>query len=63
MLPWPMAPRAPTTIEASAAKITTCCHAPACTPNASSATRAVSATAATLGALAKNIVTGVGAPS
>ncbi len=50
-------------IESSAAKITICCQAPVCPPNASTATRIVSAIAATLGAVAKNVVTGVGAPS
>ena len=59
----PIAPSAPTTIEASAAKITICRQASACEPNASSATRAVSATAATLGAVAKKVVTGVGTHS
>jgi hypothetical protein len=60
---WPMAPSAPTTIEASAAKITIWRQASAWVPKASSETRMVSASAATLGAVAKKVVTGVGAPS
>ncbi len=51
------------TIEASAAKMIICRQASACAPKASSATRMVSASAATLGAVAKKVVTGVGAPS
>ena len=43
--------------------MTICCHAATCPPNTSNTTRAVSATAATLGAVAKKAVTGVGAPS
>ena len=51
------------TIEANAAKITIWRQASVCAPNASSAMRDSMTTAATLGALAKKAVTGVGAPS
>ena len=63
MFRWPIAPSAPTTMLASAAKMTICRQTSAWLPNASSATRMVSASAATLGAVAKKVVTGVGAPS
>ena len=63
MLSWPIAPSAPITIDSSEAKITICCHAPGCAPKAPRLTRISSASAATLGAVAKNAVTGVGAPS
>ncbi len=63
MLFWPIAPSAPITIESSEAKITTCCHAKICAPNASRLTRISRHSAATLGAVAKKVVTGVGAPS
>ena len=59
----PIAATAPRMMEASAAKITICCHWPAAGPIASIATRIASATADTFDAVAKNAVTGVGAPS
>ena len=58
-----MAPSAPTTIEARAAKMTICRQASVCVPKASSDIRVSMTTAATFGALAKNAVTGVGEPS
>ena len=63
MLVWPMAANAPSTIDAMASAVTTCCHCGLMPAKLSSATRMNSAMAATLGALAKNAVTGVGAPS
>jgi len=63
MLVWPNAPTAPRKIEASAAKITICRHASVAGASPSTQSRVASSTAATLGALPKNMVTGVGAPS
>ena len=63
MLLCPIAATAPKMIDASDAKITICRHWSVAGPIASIATRTDSATAATLGAEAKNAVTGVGAPS
>ena len=63
MLLWPIAATPPRIVEASAEKITICCHADGAGPIASTATRTISAIAATLGAEAKKAVTGVGAPS
>ena len=63
MLRWPIAATPPSTVEASAAKITICRQASVAGPIASTATRTSSAIAATLGAEAKKAVTGVGAPS
>ena len=56
MLLCPIAPNAPTTIEASAANTTTWRQASAWLPNASSATRMVSAIAATQGALLETVM-------
>ena len=58
-----MAPTAPMMIDINATAIMICCHTNICEPNASSTMRMVNAIAATLSALAKNAVTGVGAPS
>ena len=64
MLVWPIAAKAPSTIEAIEMKTTICCQS-AVMPGEwpSSSTRTNSAIAATFGAAAKNAVTGVGAPS
>ena len=58
-----MAPSAPTTIDASAAKMMICRQASTSPAKGSIAMRTSTPIAATLGALAKKAVTGVGAPS
>ena len=63
MLRWPMAAKAPRTIEPMEASQITCCHCPATSPKGPASTRVRSATAAIFGAAAKKAVTGVGAPS
>ena len=63
MLRWPMAAKAPSAIEAMETKTTICCHSWMMPGNAMMVARAKMAMAATLGADAKNAVTGVGAPS
>src|ERR1700679_2283524 len=59
----PMAANDPSTIEAIDTNTTICCHCGTMPGNAVSATRVNTARAATFGAVAKNAVTGVGAPS
>ena len=63
MLRWPMAAKAPSSMEPIETSSITCCHCAASSPKGPSSTRASSAIAATLGAMAKKAVTGVGAPS
>ena len=63
MLVCPYAATAPSTIEASAEKMTICRHASVAGPSASIDTRQSNATAATFCAVANKAVTGVGAPS
>ena len=63
MLLCPIAPTAPSTIEARLAKITIWRHWSVAGPIASTATRIASTIADTLEAVAKKAVTGVGAPS
>ena len=63
MLRWPIAATAPRNIEAIDRKIRICCQSATAPPKASNSTRANIAAAATLGAVAKNSVTGVGEPS
>ncbi len=63
MLVWPMAAKAPSPMEAMASAATTCCHCGPMPAKAPSVTRISSAIAAALGAAAKKVVTGVGAPS
>ena len=63
MLRWPIAAKAPSTIEAIATNTTICCHCAAMSGNAMMVTRTNIAMPATLGAAAKNAVIGVGAPS
>jgi len=58
-----MAANEPRAIEAMARKVTICCHWAVTAGKAVIRTRTVSAMAASLGAAAKNAVTGVGAPS
>ncbi|MNC97979.1 hypothetical protein D3C83_158130 [compost metagenome] len=63
MFVWLMAATAPSTIEAIATKTMICCHSLTSSPKGPYMTRTNSPIAATLGAMAKNAVTGVGAPS
>ena len=63
MLRWPMAAKAPSSIEAIATNTRICCHCVATVGKATTAARTNTAIAATLGAAAKKVVTGVGAPS
>ena len=63
MLRWPIAAKAPSTIEAMARKVTICCQSGVIGAKALTTTRMKSAIAATFGAAAKKAVTGVGAPS
>src|SRR6201996_4454876 len=63
MLVCPIAANAPSTIEAMATITTNSCHAPTSEANDVPMTRSSSDIAATFGAVAKNAVTGVGAPS
>src|SRR5471032_3036333 len=63
MLVCPIAASAPRSIDAIDTMITSNCHAPTSDANEVPITRSSSAIAATLGAVAKNTVTGVGAPS
>jgi hypothetical protein len=63
MLVWPMAAKAPSTIDAMARNTRICCHCGLMPGKAVTDTRTSSAMAATFGAAAKNAVTGVGAPS
>ena len=60
---WPIAAIAPRNIDATDRKARICCHSGTAPPKAANSTRANSAAAATFGAVAKNAVTGVGAPS
>ena len=63
MLVWPMAAKAPSTIDRMEMKETTCCQSWVTAANGPTMARMNSAIAATLGAAAKKAVTGVGAPS
>src|SRR5215469_10168610 len=63
MFSWAIAATAPSTIDATDRKMMTCRHSLTNGPNGSIINRTKSASAAILGATAKNIVTGVGAPS
>jgi hypothetical protein len=63
MFRWPIAAKAPKTIEAIETNTTICCHCCVMPGKATTVARAKMAMAATLGAAAKNAVTGVGAPS
>jgi hypothetical protein len=64
MLVWPMAAKAPSTIEAIEMKTMICCQsARSGRRRARWTTRTSSAIAAIFGAAAKKAVTGVGAPS
>ena len=63
MLVWPIAPTAPSSIEAIDTKVTICRQSNVIPPNAPTATRSSRPIAAALGAPAKNAATGVGAPS
>ena len=63
MLVWPIAAKAPSTIEAMAMKTMICCHSAIIDGNAPNRMFKINAMAATLGAPAKKAVTGVGAPS
>jgi hypothetical protein len=63
MLVWPMAANAPSAIEAIETNTTICCHCDDDAGKRGQRTRVNTASAATLGAEAKNAVTGVGAPS
>ena len=63
MLVWPIAANAPSSIEATEMNTAICRHSVAQSPNGSYSTRRVRPMAATLGAAARNAVTGVGAPS
>ncbi len=60
---WPIAAKAPSSIEAIEMKTTICCHWTTTGSNALMTMRTKMAMAATFGAAAKNAVTGVGAPS
>jgi hypothetical protein len=60
---WPIAAKAPSTIEAIEMNTTICCQSSVTGSKASMTIRTSSAIAATFGAAAKNAVTGVGAPS
>ncbi len=59
----PMAAKAPSAIEAIEMNTTICCHSWTIPGNAVTVARTKMAMPATLGAAAKNAVTGVGAPS
>ena len=63
MLVWPIAATAPRNIDSTDRSAMICCQSPVTPPKASCSTRAKSAMAATLGAVAKKAVTGVGEPS
>ena len=63
ILVWPIAATAPRNIDATARKTRICRHSATAKAKGSYRTRASSAAAATLGAEAKNAVTGLGAPS
>ncbi len=63
MLRWAIAATAPSTIEATDRKTMIWRHSPISGPNGSIRKRTNSANAASLGATAKNALTGVGAPS
>src|SRR3978361_1944284 len=63
MLVCPIAAKAPSSIDAIATITTRICHAPTSEENDVPITRSSSDIAATFGAVAKNTVTGVGAPS
>ena len=63
MFLWPIAAKAPSTIEAIEMKTTICCQSSAIGSKAPMVTRTSSAIAAIFGAAAKKAVTGVGAPS
>ena len=63
MLVWPMAAKAPSPIEAIDTKARICRQSPEMPGKAENTTRTRTAIAAILGAEAKNVVTGVGAPS
>src|SRR5258708_2293361 len=62
MLVWLIAAKAPSSIDRTEVTITICCHSPTMVPKGWISTRTRSATAAILGAIEKNAVTGVGAP-
>ena len=62
-LAWPIAAKAPRPIEAIETKVTIWRQSPAMPGKAVTMTRTRTAIAATLGAVAKKVVTGVGAPS
>lgn len=63
MLRWPMAAKAPSTMEAIEMKTTICCHWDVTSGKAWIMIRTNIAIAAIFGAAAKKAVTGVGAPS
>ena len=63
MLVCPIAASAPRIIEAMDTSTISCCQAISRWPNGVAMVRSSSANAATLGAVEKNTVTGVGAPS
>src|SRR3546814_21102612 len=63
MLVWLIAASAPRVMEATEMNQMICCHCATRSPKGPIMTRTMSATAATLGAVAKKAVTGVGAPS
>ena len=63
MLVCPIAANEPSAIEAIETKTRICCHCSVTVGNAVMVARTNTAIAATLGAAAKNAVTGVGAPS
>jgi len=63
MLRWPMAAKAPSTIEAMATKTITCCHSGVITGKPEIIVRTKTAMAATLGAEAKKAVTPGNGPS
>ena len=58
-----MAANAPSSIDAMETMTIRLCHDASSGPNVVAMTRSISAIAATFGAVAKNTVTGVGAPS
>ena len=63
MFVWPMAAKAPRTIEAMAMKTMICCHSGVIAGKGVIMARVKIAIAATFGAAAKKPVTGVGEPS
>ena len=63
MLVWPIAASAPRIIEAMDTSTMSCCQAISRWPNGVTMTRSSRPIAATFGAVEKNTVTGVGAPS